>query len=282
LNHIGQAPSIGRPDRPAIGYARPVAIANWLRARLPWPLHYLLRKLRALPQDVPALWRLARLRGVANLSLRRRLALIARSYRISYSVDCPHMEGEMAMVMTAILALPRDVSGVVVEAGSYKGGSTSKLSRAARLAGREMVVFDSFEGIPEHHEQHTKNIFGGDAYFPPGSYAGSLEEVRGNVTRLGAIEVCRFVKGWFDDTMPGFHEPVGVAYVDVDLESSTRTCIRFMYPRLVEGGVLFSQDGHLPWVIKLLRDEAFWRDEVGCPPPRMDGLGTRKLVAVHK
>lgn len=259
-----------------------MGIANWLRAHLPWPLHYLLRKLRALPEDAPPLWRLVRLRSAPNLTLRHRLRLITRSYRVSYSVDCPHMEGEMATVMTAILALPRQVDAVVVEAGSYKGGSTSKLSQAARLGGREMVVFDSFEGIPEHHEQHTKNIYGGDAYFPPGSYAGSLDEVRGNVTRFGAIDVCRFVKGWFDDTMPGFTEPVGVAYIDVDLESSTRTCIRYLYPLLVQGGVLFSQDGHLPWVIKLLRDEAFWRVEIGCPTPRMDGLGTHKLVAIHK
>lgn len=282
MNHIGHVSSIDRPLSARSGTLGGVTVASRLRAHLPWPLHYVLRKVRALPEDAPALWRLARLNGVPNVPLGRRLGLIRRSYRVSYSVDCPHMEGEMAMVMTAILALPREVPAVVVEAGSFKGGSASKLSRAARLAGREMVVFDSFEGIPEHHEQHTKNIYGGDAYFPPGSYAGSLEEVRANVTRFGAIDACRFVKGWFDDTMPGFHEPVGVAYIDVDLESSTRTCIRYLYPLLVDGGVLFSQDGHLPWVINLLRDEAFWRDEVGCPPPRMDGLGKRKLVAIHK
>jgi O-methyltransferase len=82
--------------------------------------------------------------------------------------------------------------------------------------------------------------------------------------------------------MPGFKEPVGVAYIDVDLESSTRTCIRYLFPLLVPGGVLFSQDGHLPWVINLLRDEKFWREEVGAEPPRMEGLGKRKLVAIHK
>lgn len=257
-------------------------VASWLRGHLPWPLVFPLKKLRALPEDAPALWHLLRLGGVPGVSLRRRLGLIRRAYRVSYSVDCPHMEGEMATVMAAILALPPDVEARVVEAGSYKGGSASKLSRAVRMMGREMVIFDSFEGIPEHHEEHTKNIYGGDAYFPPGSYAGSLDEVRGNVSRFGAIEVCRFVKGWFDDTLPGFHEPVGVAYIDVDLESSTRTCLRYLYPLLVPGGVLFSQDGHLPWVISLLRDDKFWRDELGSEPPRIDGLGKRKLVAIHK
>jgi O-methyltransferase len=257
-------------------------IAGWLRSHLPWPLVYPLKKLRALPEDLPALLGLATLRGANGASLPRRLVLIWRAYRISYSVDCPHMEGEMARVMSAILSVSRERKAVVVEAGSYKGGSASKLSRAARYAGRKFVVFDSFEGIPEHHEEHSKNIYGGDAYFPPGSYKGSLDEVRSNVARYGAVETCRFVKGWFDDTMPGFKEPVGVAYIDVDLESSTRTCIRYLFPLLVPGGVLFSQDGHLPWVINLLRDEKFWRDEVGAEPPRMEGLGKRKLVAIYR
>jgi O-methyltransferase len=257
-------------------------IATWLRSHLPWLLVYPLKKLRALPEDLPALWVLARGAGTQGASLFRRLGLIRRAYRISYSVDCPHMEGEMARVMAAILSVPRDVEAVIVEAGSYKGGSASKLSRAVRYAGRKFMVFDSFEGIPEHHEAHSKNIYGGDAYFPPGSYKGSLDEVRSNIARYGAVEVCHFVKGWFDDTMPGFKEPVGVAYIDVDLESSTRTCIRYLYPLLVPGGVLFSQDGHLPWVINLLRDEKFWRDEVGVEPPRMEGLGKRKLVAIYK
>lgn len=257
-------------------------VATWLRTHLPWPLVFPLKKLRALPEDLPALWRLARGSGTHDASLLRRLGLIWRAYRISYSVECPHMEGEMARVMAAILAVPRDVEAVIVEAGSYKGGSASKLSRAVRYAGRRFVVFDSFEGIPEHHEQHSKNIYGGDAYFPPGSYKGSLDEVRSNVARYGAVEVCRFVKGWFDDTMPGFKQPVGVAYIDVDLESSTRTCIRYLFPLLVPGGVLFSQDGHLPWVIDLLRDENFWRDEVGAQPSRIDGLGRNKLVAIYK
>src|SRR5688572_21847831 len=77
-------------------------MATWLRSHLPWPLVFPLKKLRALPEDLPALWRLARGGGTQGTSLLRRLGLIRRAYRISYSVDCPHMEGEMARVMSAI------------------------------------------------------------------------------------------------------------------------------------------------------------------------------------
>jgi O-methyltransferase len=192
------------------------------------------------------------------------------------------MENEMIQVVAAILSLDPLSEGVIVEAGSYQGGSTAKLSLAARIAHRKLVVFDSFEGLPEHQETHGKNIFGGDAYFPPGSYAGSLEKVSQNVTRFGAIEACEFKKGWFEDTLPRFDQPIGVAYVDVDLESSTKTCLKYLYPRLISGGTLFSQDGHLPWVIKILNDSGFWNKEVGFEKPAIPGLGKKKLLAIGK
>jgi hypothetical protein len=50
----------------------------------------------------------------------------------------------------------------------------------------------------------------------------------------------------------------------------------------VPNGILFSQDGHLPWIIKLLGNDQFWEKDVGKSKPRMRGLGKRKLVAVIK
>ena len=246
-------------------------------------MHFLFQKIRAFPEDFFTIWSFLFQSTITPTSFRERLGLILKCYRISYSVESPHMENEIIQVISAILSLKPSSEGVLVEAGSYKGGSTAKLSLAARIAKRKLVVFDSFEGIPEHREVQGKNIFGGNAYFPPGSYAGSLEEVSNNVKRFGAIEVCQFRKGWFKDTLSGFHVPVGVVYIDVDLESSTRTCIKYLYPLLITGGTLFSQDGHLPWVIKILNDNDFWKKEVGCQkPPRMAGLGKRKLVIIRK
>ena len=106
---------------------------------------------------------------------------------------------------------PALTEGCVVEAGADKGGSTAKFSIAARLANRELVVFDSFEGIPDHDEPHDKNIFGGTASFPVGSYRGTLEEVKANVARYGEIDVCSFVQGWFDETLPSFSKPIAAS-----------------------------------------------------------------------
>ncbi len=49
--------------------------------------------------------------------------------------------------------------------------------------------------------------------------------------------------------MPCFEQPVLGAYIDVDLASSTIACLKYLYPRLVPGGVIVSQDGDFPLVI---------------------------------
>ncbi len=249
---------------------------------IPWPIHYLYRKTRALPYDVPIIARFIFLKPSTPVSLWQKFWLVWRCYRISYSVNCPHMEGEMIKVMYHIFSMPAATKGVIVEAGSFKGGSTAKISLAAHIAQRKFVVFDSFEGIPGHQEKHGKNIFGGDAYFPKGSYLGSLEEVKKNVARFGHLESCEFIKGFFDATMPSFTRPVVTAYIDVDLASSTQTCLKYLYPLLAGDGVMLSQDGHLPWIIDLLSKTEFWQEELGISMPSMQGLGKEKLVVIRK
>ena len=218
-----------------------------------------------------------------TLPLGERLKLLWRLQFISDMVFCPHTQTEMLEVITAALAMPDSVAGCIVEAGCCKGGSTAKISLAAHLTGRKFVVFDSFEGLPEVDEPTTKSLFEGrEVSFKKGGYKGSLEEARGNVARYGYVDTCRFVKGWFKDTMPGFEENVAVAYLDVDLASSTRDCLKYLYPLISSGGVLFSQDGHLPLVVEVFKDDAFWQREVKCRKPDIRGIGREKLIRITK
>jgi O-methyltransferase len=218
----------------------------------------------------------------SRISLSDRLRVTGQARRITRGVQCASSEDEALAFMQAILALPPGEPGVVVEAGCYKGGATAKFSLAAKLAGRQLVVFDSFRGIPDNTEEHDRNIFGGHARFAEGDYCGSLAEVRANVSRYGAVESCRFVEGWFEDTLPHFKEPISAIYLDVDLVSSTRTCLKYLYPLLEPGGILLSQDGHLPLVIELLDDDRFWLDELHCPKPKIHGLRKKRLVRIVK
>lgn len=220
--------------------------------------------------------------STSTLSFHRKLKIIGDFLKISNYVDCPHTQVEIIAFVRAILSLDSSIPGCIVEAGCYKGGSTAKFSIPSHIINRSLIVFDSFKGLPSHQESHKKNIFGKSVTFSPGEYKGSISEVRKNVERFGEIRACKFIEGWFDNTMPEFKEPIAAIYLDVDLVKSTSTCLKYLYPLLQNGGYLYSQDGHLPLVIELFNDESFWREEVKAPKPTIHGLGTSKLIFLQK
>jgi len=257
-----------------------VQLKTYLKKILPKPVYYTLNILRNW-QDILACISFLESRSL-NTSFRNKWKIVKQIYRISFNVDSPHQQEEILNFIAAILSLPSNSTDVLVEAGCYKGSSTAKFSLAAEIVGRELVVFDSFQGIPQNMEPHDRNIFGEEASFKQGDYCGTLDEVRANVSRFGAIGRCRFVCGWFEDTMPEFEEPISLIYLDVDLASSTCTCIKYLFPLLRPGGILFSQDGHLPLVIDALNDDEFWLREVGCKKPSIVGLGHQKLIKIVK
>jgi len=216
----------------------------------------------------------------------QRQTLLRQLREISKNVSCPHNESEILTVGLEVLSIPKDREGYVVEAGLYKGGSTAKISLFCKLSGRKLVAFDSFEGIPENTEEHAKSTLGHslEGWFAKGTLCGSLDEVKANIEKYGEMEVCTFIKGWFENTMPDFKEKIAVAYLDVDLAASTRTCLKYLYPLIVSGGVLYSQDGDIPLAAAVFRDERFWEEweeEVGFKMPHIENLG-KKLIKVTK
>jgi O-methyltransferase len=181
--------------------------------------------------------------------------------KIKDLIPCEHSNLDMLEVALAVLTFPEQTAGVIVEAGLFKGGGTARLSLACKFSKRELFGFDSFRGLPVH-EESSPNVL-----YPPGVYFGSKAEVQENLKKYGAPEVVTLVEGWFEETMPNFHRPVAIAYLDVDLLSSTKVCIRYLWPQLIQGGVIFCHDGHLPEIAKLIHDPEFWQHEFNEPLP---------------
>lgn len=237
--------------------------------------------LKYMIRDIKAILKFLR-NNKLKITFKGRLGLIKKFYIVTFNIDCPHTQEEIISYVTRILTTPNTVNGCFVEAGCYKGGSTAKFSLAAKLARRELIVFDSFEGIPTNVEPGEKGLFGGGATFREGDYCGPIDEVKANITKYGYIKNCELIKGWFDDSMPNFRRQLAGIYLDVDLESSTRTCLKYLYPQLVPGGYVLSQDGHLPRIVKLFENNKFWEEEVGCQKPEIISLGKKKLIEVQK
>lgn len=210
--------------------------------------------------------------------------LLQQFNHISKNVECPHNPSHILTFVLAMFKTAGLGNGCFVEAGCFKGGSTAKLSLVAKKLQKRLVVFDSFAGLPPNNEDHKQTIHGQsiEGWFEEKKFCGGLDEVKDNVTRFGDIDSCEFVKGWFEDTLVGFNKPVLAAYIDVDLASSTKTCIRHLFPGMVSGGQLVSQDGDFPLVIEVLEDKDFWINEVGCPMPKIEGLRQKKMLTIVK
>jgi len=204
--------------------------------------------------------------------------------RVDDHVKSAHNQSHILQFLLQILELSDDVEGCIVEAGSFKGASTAKISLFASYKQRKFHVFDSFEGLPSNSELHEKSREGHSIkdWFVKGNFSGSLEEVQQNVSTYGDDSVVTYHKGWFDQTMPLFKEKIALVYMDVDLAESTKTCLKYLYPLLEPGGMIVSQDGDFPLVIDVFKNENFWKEELRCYElPEITGLG-KKITTIRK
>ena len=173
-----------------------------------------------------------------------------------------------------VLSLAPDVKGDVVECGVWKGASSASLSLVCKLVGRRLKVCDSFQGLPDegderHTGMHTK-VYG---HYKAGMFAGALAEVQENIRAHGAFDVCDLVEGFFNESLGALQDPVAFAFLDVDLAGSTRDCLKAVWPLLVEGGTVYSDDAGDLDVVRVYFEEPWWQETLGCAAPGFVGSG---------
>lgn len=211
-----------------------------------------------------------------GLTWHRKFRLARQMYRTTKLVETGTSNRAHMAMAAKIFEIPPEVPGAIVEAGCWKGGTTANLSLVAEIVGRDLIVYDSFEGLPAPSPgDRWANPFG------EGAYRGELDEVRANVERCGAIERCTFRKGWFSDTLPGHTEPIVAAFVDVDHQASMHQCILGLWPHLTDTGYLFIDEYVRLDYCALFFSEWFWRTYFDRPPPGLMGAGTGIAVGQY-
>ena len=165
-------------------------------------------------------------------------------------------------------------------AAAIWAAASSKLSILARLLDRELVIFDSFQGLPNSSDEHLRDHHcrRGEEWvtdWTAGRYAASLDGVRDHIQRYGETSVCRFVEGWFSDTMTEANLParVAFAFADVDLASSAQGCLARIWPRLSDQGVYVTHDTSYIKVLQALFDRRLWTETLHSMPPILFGAG---------
>jgi hypothetical protein len=164
-----------------------------------------------------------------------------------------------------------DVPGDLLEAGVWRGGVAifmRGLLRAHGIDDRQVVVADSFEGLPAADAERypaDATIAEEDA----GRLAVSVDEVRRNFANYDLLDdQVEFVKGWFRDTMPGLSDRRwALLRLDGDLYESTMDCLDNLYEQLSPGGFVIIDDYLLEPCAQAVHD---YRDAHGIVEPIED------------
>lgn len=140
----------------------------------------------------------------------------------------------------------RHQPGDMAEVGVFQGASAKLLCEAK--GERALHLFDTFEGLPktapEDGAVHDEN-----------QYTCSLESVS---AYLKPYDNVHFYKGRFPDKAdPVRDRRFSFVHFDVDLYESTRACLEFFYPRMINGGIMLSHDYSVLAGVRRAVDEFF-------------------------
>lgn len=165
----------------------------------------------------------------------------------------PNQLFDLATIMRDIEE--KAIPGLVLEAGTARGGSAIVLAKA-KAQERPMRVYDVFGLIPPPTEQDGADVHNRYAKIVKGEAKGTkddiyygyrddlLAEVTESFTRHGVAPADHnvdLVKGLFQDTVV-IDEPVAFAHLDGDWYESTMTCLERIAPHLSEGGRMVLDD----------------------------------------
>jgi len=151
------------------------------------------------------------------------------------------------------------VEGSFVECGVWKGGSImAALIRLKQLKvdNRSVYLYDTFEGMstPTTKDESFQGKRAMDLMDQeiqkeggPGWCYSTLEEVKSNIETIGyPNQYIHYIKGKVEDTIPEtLPGKIALLRLDTDWYESTKHELEFLYPLLVNGGVLIIDDyGH--------------------------------------
>ena len=154
--------------------------------------------------------------------------------------------GQLEMIQNAVIDIERrNIRGDFIEAGIWRGGAIifmRALVKAYDIGQRQIIAADSFEGIPQNVTFRHDPV---DTW--QDRWSASLEEVQGNIKRVGLLDDrIEFLPGFFADSLGAMaNRNFALVRLDSDSYESVMTSLEHLYPRLSPGGIVIIDDWHL-------------------------------------
>lgn len=131
----------------------------------------------------------------------------------------------------------RKIEGAVAEVGVFRGEFAQYINRA--FPDSTCYLFDTFEGFNANEAlNERKNGNCTDAFVE----AYKQTNIGMVLDRMMYLDKIVIKQGFFPDSLDGLEDNFIFVSIDVDFESSIYECLKYFYPRLVNGGMIFVHD----------------------------------------
>ena len=175
-----------------------------------------------------------------------------------------------AYLIYSIAKTQEEFEGEMAEIGVYQGGSAKLICEAKKK--RNLFLFDTFEGLPDVSNIDTHF---GKKFWDKNQFNNTSEEqVR---TFLKDYDNVKIVKGIFPDSVEHIENTkFSFVHLDVDLYKSTIDCLRYFFPRMINGGIILIHDFHTDGIKKAIKE--FSSEN---PIQVIDLNGTQGMILKH-
>ena len=156
-----------------------------------------------------------------------------------------------------------DKQGIYIECGVAAGAQI--IAMACGAPNKVIYAFDSFEGIPlpSNRDDQMPGIMmltpteqkllpdpGKQKLETTGATSVPMVDFENHLKDSGIQTRIIICKGWFENTTIGFDKIISILRLDGDLYNSTYVCLKNLYPKVIEGGIVIIDD----WELKGCRD----------------------------
>lgn len=180
---------------------------------------------------------------------------------IQYAEQIAYSSKEVLHFTHSMAVKFKDSPGVYVECGVAAGAQIIAMAYGA--PNKTIYAFDSFQGIPlpsnrDDQMPGIRKLTDAEIKALPNPGTQVLETT-------GATSVSEYdfwqhidtvfgqknhsikaVKGWFEHTVPNYETgPICILRLDGDLYNSTAVCLKYLYPKVIPGGVVIIDDYQL-------------------------------------
>lgn len=186
-------------------------------------------------------------------SIHHKIVRTVRSWLIQSGIDASHIAGaeefsalicdamkrgtlllngfEAAGVMHFVRSTT-ELDGSIAELGTYAGGSAHLICEFK--GDTPLHLFDTFDGLPELTSADSNSAFA------KGMFVSSEHSVREYLSAFAGVFVH---PGYFPGTaLPVANERFRFVHLDADLYEATKAGLEFLYPRMVQQGVILIHD----------------------------------------